>query len=107
MTTRKRVRSRAPTVRHPGQVLEEDWLLPFSITQTRLAKHLGISKDALNILVRGRRSVSPKMAWMLAQTFGTTPEYWLKLQASFDLAICRRKPRVKPLRLSPTQGVTT
>jgi addiction module HigA family antidote len=87
---------RIPT--HPGEILREEFLVPLGLTQVGLAEHLGIPLQRVNELVRGRRGVTPATAWLLSQAFGTTPEFWLNLQASYDLAISRPVRRVQRLR---------
>ncbi|MBP7146520.1 MAG: HigA family addiction module antidote protein [Acidobacteria bacterium] len=87
---------RMPT--HPGEVLEEEFLKALGITQVALAEHIGVSVQRVNDLVRGKRGVTPDTAWLLAQVFDTTPEFWLNLQAAYDLAQARPKRSVRRLR---------
>ena len=87
---------RIPT--HPGEVLEEEFLVPLEITQVALALHLGVSVQRINELIRGKRGVTPATAWLLAQAFATTPEFWLNLQAGYDLAQSRPARAVSRLR---------
>lgn len=87
---------RVPT--HPGEILREEFLLPMEISQVELAAHIGVPVQRVNEIVRGRRGVSPESAWLLAQAFGTTPEFWVNLQAAHDLAIQKPNRSVKPLR---------
>jgi len=84
---------RVPT--HPGEILREEFLVPLGQTQVALAEHIGVSVQRINELVRGKRGVTPETAWLLSQAFGTTPEFWLNLQAAHDLA-ANRPPR--PIR---------
>ena len=85
--------NRIPT--HPGEVLREDFLVPLGQTQVALAAHIGVPIQRINELVRGKRGVTPETAWLLSQALDTTPEFWLNLQASHDLAV--NKP-VRKLR---------
>jgi len=80
-------RHRTPT--HPGEVLQEEFLSPLGITQVALADHLGVSVQRINELVRGKRGITPETAWLLAFALDTTPEFWLNLQAAYDLAESR------------------
>jgi addiction module HigA family antidote len=80
--------NRIPT--HPGEVLLEEFLIPMGISQVALARHLGIPVQRVNEVVRGKRGVTPDTAWLLAQAFGTTPEFWMNLQVAYDLV--RNKP---------------
>ena len=84
--------NRVPT--HPGEILLEEFLAPLGQTQVALAKHLGVPVQRINELVRGKRGVTPETAWLLAQALNTSPEFWLNLQASYDLA--RNRP-VRPV----------
>jgi len=79
---------RIPT--HPGEILLEEFLVPLGITQARFAKHVGVSVQRINEVVRRKRGVTPEMAWLFAQAFNTTPEFWINLQSAHDLA--RKRP---------------
>ncbi|MBW2494523.1 MAG: HigA family addiction module antidote protein [Deltaproteobacteria bacterium] len=87
---------RVPT--HPGEILLEEFLAPLGQTQVALAEHLGVPVQRINELVRAKRGVSPETAWLLAQALNTTPEFWLNLQASYDLAHNRPAKKVSRLR---------
>lgn len=91
-------KNRIPT--HPGEVLLEEFLKPMDLTQVALAEHLGVSVQRINELVKGKRGVTPETAWLLAQALGTTPEFWISLQSSHDLARARPKHRLRALRRS-------
>ena len=84
--------SRVPT--HPGEVLLEEFLKPLGIPQTALAERLDIPVQRVNEIINEKRGVTPETAWLLAQAFGTTPEFWMSLQAQHDLAECRPTRRV-------------
>jgi addiction module HigA family antidote len=71
---------------HPGEILLEEFLRPHGLSQATLARHLGISVVRVNELVKGKRGVSAETAWLLAQAFGTTPQFWINLQSNYDLA---------------------
>ena len=73
---------RQPT--HPG-VLIQDTINELEITQVELAKHLRIPIQRLNTVIKGKRRVSADTALRLSKVFGTTPEYWMKLQMQVDL----------------------
>ncbi len=89
-------RNRIPT--HPGEVLLEEFLAPLGITQIALAGHLEISLQRINEIIRGKRGISAETAWLFSQAFGTTPEFWLNLQAQHDLAKSRPRRTVRKLR---------
>jgi addiction module HigA family antidote len=88
-------KNRIPT--HPGEILLEDFLKPLGVSQVALAEHLGIPVQRINELVRGKRGVTSETAWLLAGALGTTPEFWINLQAHHDLARNRPKKKVRQL----------
>lgn len=71
---------------HPGEILLEEFLRPLGMSQASLARHLGITTVRVSELVNGKRGVSAETAWLLAEAFGTSPQFWINLQANFDLA---------------------
>jgi len=79
-------------------ILSQEFLAPLHISQVALAAHLGVPVQRVNELVRGKRGVTPQTAWLLAQAFNTTPEYWINLQAAYDLARSRPAQPVQPLK---------
>jgi len=89
---------RIPT--HPGEILRQEFLEPLGASQVAFAKHIGVPLQRLNEIVRARRGVSPETAWLFAAALGTTPEFWLNLQAQHDLARSRPARRIKPLKRS-------
>ncbi len=88
-------KKRTPT--HPGEILSEDFLKPMGITQVAFAAHIGVPVQRINEIVRGKRGVTPESAWLFSQAFGTTPEFWLNLQANYDLATSKPDRRVAQL----------
>lgn len=86
---------RTPT--SPGEILLEEFLLPLGLTQAAFARHIGVSLRRVNEIVKGKRAVSPETAQLLAAALGTSAEFWMSAQSSYDLATHRIKVRVKPL----------
>jgi addiction module HigA family antidote len=82
---------------HPGEILLREFLEPMELPQTKLAEHLGIPVQRINELVNGKRGVSPETAWLLGQAFNTSPQFWLNLQANYDLARSRPAHKIRPL----------
>lgn len=74
---------------HPGEVLLEEFLKPWGVSQNRLTQHMGITTTRLNEIVRGRRGITGDTALRLARVTNTTPEFWLNLQALYDLETAR------------------
>ncbi len=74
----------APT--YPGEVLEAEFLIPHDLSRARLARAMGLPYGRLTRLTQGRTRISGETALLLARIFQTTPEFWLNLQAHYDLA---------------------
>jgi addiction module HigA family antidote len=70
---------------HPGEVLQEEFLLPLNITAYRLAKETGIPQTRISEIVKGNRRITADTALRLSKYFGTTAKFWLGLQDDFDL----------------------
>src|SRR5919108_5824229 len=70
---------------HPGETLREDFLKPLGLTANRLAIELRVPVTRVNDIVRGRRAISADTALRLSRYFGTTPQFWMNLQANYDL----------------------
>ncbi len=85
---------------HPGEILEEEFLKPFGISQVAFAAHLAVPVQRINELVRGKRGITPETAWLLSQALNTTPEFWLNLQMTFDLAKNRPRRQVQVLKMA-------
>ncbi|MEW5851407.1 MAG: HigA family addiction module antitoxin [Myxococcota bacterium] len=83
---------------HPGDVLINKFLTPLGLTQGAFAKHIGVPVQRVNEIVHGKRGVTPETAWLFAQAFGTTPEYWANLQMAYDLARHQPDRRVERVR---------
>ncbi|MFA5668805.1 MAG: HigA family addiction module antitoxin [Balneolaceae bacterium] len=83
---------------HPGIILLKEYLEPMELTQKELADHLGIPIQRINEIVRGKRGVSADTAWLLSKAFKTSPEFWLNLQAMFDLSSHRPSREIAPLK---------
>ena len=80
---------RLPPV-HPGEILREDLLKPLRISINRLGRDLRVPVTRMSEIVNGRRGVSADTALRLARYFGTTPEFWMNLQAAYDLDLAQR-----------------
>ena len=74
----------------PGEVLNEEFLIPLGISQYRLAKDIGISSRRINEIVHGKRAVTPDTALRLGKYFGVSAQFWLNLQARYDLQMAER-----------------
>lgn len=93
----------ATPLAHPGEILREDYLPAFRLSAGGLARAMGLKdRSRIEQLVREHRSVTADTALRLARVFGTTPEFWMNLQAQHDLsrdAIANREAleRIEPL----------
>lgn len=83
----------------PGEILVEEFLQPLGISQYRLAKAIGKPQSAISDIVHGRRAITAEMAWLLGQALGTTAQFWLNLQNTYDLKTIdtTKFPHVKKL----------
>lgn len=76
---------------HPGEVLREDVLNPLGLSVNKLALSLRVPAQRMGEIVNGRRAVTPDTALRLARFLGTTPEFWLRLQARYELEVAKDK----------------
>lgn len=83
---------------HPGEILREEFLEPLGLSPHALAHALRVPAPRVNDIVRERRSVTPDTALRLARHFGTTAQFWLNLQASYDLKIAMRESGAKIMK---------
>lgn len=72
---------------HPGEVLEEEFLKPMGLSQNRLALNISVPPRRINEIVLEKRRITADTALRLARFFGTSAEFWLGLQAQYDLDI--------------------
>ena len=70
---------------HPGEVLQDE-LEETGLTQTALAKHIGVLPKTVNEICRGKRGISAEMAMKLSKALGGSPQFWLNLQNNWDLS---------------------
>ncbi len=74
---------------HPGEVLKEEFLVPLKISANRLAISLGVPANRIAAIVNGQRAVTADTAILLGKAFNTTPEFWINLQAHYDLEMAK------------------
>ena len=74
---------------HPGEVLEQDFLVPLELTQYRIAKDIHVPARRINEIIHGTRAISANTALRLARYFGTSAQFWMHLQTHYDLE-CER-----------------
>ncbi|RUW58414.1 HigA family addiction module antitoxin [Mesorhizobium sp. M7A.F.Ca.US.008.03.1.1] len=72
---------------HPGEILREEYLVPLNLKPYTLAKKLHVPRTRIERLASETTPVTPDTALRLAKFFGTTPQFWMNMQASYDLAV--------------------
>jgi addiction module HigA family antidote len=88
----------------PGEILKEEFLAEYGLSQSQLAKAIGISPNRITEIINNRRRITADTALRLSLYFGNTPEFWINLQTHYDLKLALRnlKPeeakRIKALR---------
>jgi antitoxin HigA-1 len=74
----------------PGEMLKEEFLAAYGLSQNQLAKAIGISPNRIGEIVNNRRRITADTALRLGLYFGNSPEFWLNLQMHYDLKLARR-----------------
>jgi addiction module HigA family antidote len=72
---------------HPGEVLREEYLAPLGMSANALASALHVPANRVSAIIAGKRNVTADTALRLARFFGTSPEFWLNLQQSYELRV--------------------
>ena len=72
---------------HPGEVLLEDYLKPMGVSQNQLAIRMRVPSGRITEIVQGKRGITAETALRLAKAIGTTPGFWMNLQARYDLRV--------------------
>jgi len=75
----------------PGEILEEEFLREYALSQNQLARAIGVSPNRITEIVNNRRGITADAALRLSLFFGNSPEFWLNLQTHYDLKVARRK----------------
>jgi antitoxin HigA-1 len=75
---------------HPGEILREDVLTPMSLSANALARELRVPVTRISEILHGRRAITADTALRLARYLGTSAQYWLNLQASYDLKVAEQ-----------------
>lgn len=88
---------------HPGEVLMEDFIEGFGITQNKLAVSIGVPPRRINEIVHGKRGITADTAIRLAKYFGTSEEMWMNLQTNYELRLERRALRDRVDAIEPLQ----
>lgn len=70
---------------HPGEILQEEFLIPLDITAYRLAKEIHVPQTRISAIIKGERSISVDTAIRLSKFFGNSVKFWLNLQTDYDI----------------------
>jgi len=82
----------------PGDMLKEEFLVEYGLSQNQLAKAIGISPNRIAEIVNNRRRITADTAFRLSLYFGNSPEFWMNLQTYYDLKMARRNLDAKVVR---------
>lgn len=88
---------------HPGEVLMEDFIRGFEITQNELAVAIGVPPRRINEIVHGKRGISADTALRLARYFGVSAQFWLNLQTRYELDIAADRAAERIAAITPLQ----
>src|SRR6202048_1143101 len=86
----------------PGEMLKDEFLAEYRLSQSRLAKAVGISPNRIAEIVNTRRRITADTALRLGLYFGTSAEFWMNLQSRYDLKVARR--HLTPEDADPVEG---
>lgn len=86
---------------HPGEILMEDFIEGFGITQNKLAVSIGVPPRRINEIVHGKRGITADTAIRLARYFDTSEEFWMNLQSNYELRLERRTLSDKIAAITP------
>lgn len=92
---------------HPGEILNEEFLLPMNVTQYRLAKAIGVDARRIHSIVHGERSITAETALLFSRFFGNSAGFWMGLQSQYDLEVAedRLSERLDAVASKVTGGV--
>ncbi|WP_062519757.1 HigA family addiction module antitoxin [Demequina silvatica] len=88
---------------HPGEVLMEDFIKGFEITQNKLAVAIGVPPRRINEIVHGKRAITADTALRLGRYFGIDPQFWLNLQAHYELEVAEDRMAAQIAAITPIQ----
>lgn len=86
---------------HPGEVLMEDFINGFGITQNKLAVSISVPPRRINEIVHGKRAITADTALRLGRYFGIDPQFWLNLQSHYELELARGRVAEQIAAITP------
>ena len=90
---------------HPGELLKEEFLVPFGITENCLAERIGVSEEDIGQIVAGKRAITADTDLRLCRFFGLSDGYWLRAQVAYDTELARRRIEPELAKIKPWRGV--
>lgn len=75
----------------PGEILAEEFLRPMEISQSQLARDIDVPQRRINEIVRGKRAITPDTALRLARYFGTSPEFWMNMENTYQVRLLEQE----------------
>jgi addiction module HigA family antidote len=90
---------------HPGEQLREEFMIPLRLSSNALARALDVTPARINEIVRGRRGITVDTALRLARFFGTSHQFWLNLQANYDVQPAEDEARREIAKIKPCENV--
>lgn len=91
---------------HPGEILMEDFIEGFGITQHKLAVSIGVPPRRINEIVHGKRAITADTALRLGRYFGVEPQFWLNLQSRYELELAEGRVAEQVAAISPIQAAS-
>ena len=94
---------------HPGEILNEEFLLPLGIISHQLAEAVGVDTRSIKSIVQGEASITAETALLLSRYFGTSAELWTGIQIQYDLEVAEDliESKLKSVKPHPTNGFTS
>ncbi len=89
----------------PGEILKEEFLEPLGLTQGELADMIDVARRRVNEIIRGKREITPDTALRLEKAFEVSAEFWLNLQAKYDLWRVQQEKKKEYQRIKPVRSV--
>ncbi|WP_407495962.1 HigA family addiction module antitoxin [Pseudooceanicola sp. MF1-13] len=83
---------------HPGEILKHEFLEPLGVSAIGLARAIGVPRTRIERLVKEQTAVTPDTALRLSKALGTSAEFWINLQANYDMAAARKTVDVSDIR---------
>ena len=90
---------------HPGEILKNDFLEPMNITPYRLSVDIGVAQTRISEIINGKRGISADTAIRLSRYFSNSAQFWLNLQAGYDLRLAQSENQAVYDRIPTASGV--